>query len=568
MDSDIAREVAAEHGYSYDELVERWDGAPEKIAEDMFRAMDPDTGEMEHIKLFFYQTHFMHAYFFGDNTILNVYKGRRIGLSYVACMAISIDGIRHKNMTFPIVATKEAQAQDRIDDIRTLLKSIPIDYDEIVEKDNKGYIRLFNGSEYVAYTANPDNARGITARTVFIDEMDFVENQEEVIEAFMPTISLGQNGQMLQISTPRVSNSLFMETYRRGIAGADDVISIKQPTFKNADAIDINVPLSEQDIEVVRDDLNPDTFESQRRTDPRGFAQEYLCRPISDEYRFFSKDSVTRAEERGAHDDYTSGSYARAQHKGILVAGVDLASGAGHDDTVISVFEHYGRRRRDQRYKEVVDRAALERSGIPDPDPGNPNHLLKRFAALKEQMGIQHFVIDITGMGQFFNSNITDVLGRGVHQFDFNDKDGLMQMAGDLNANLREDAVTLIPDSEQHDQIVSMVKEQKYDHQKPKLTGKDYSKSKKDDQAMAAILGAYPKMLDTGRSSKLAVAEDREEATPGEGERRRAGPSRPTPGRAASSQGSGQYSSRNISRSGGSERSYTSRHKRRRQTRY
>lgn len=567
MDRELAQQVAAEHGYSYDELVTRWDGSPEKIAEDLFRARDPDTGEMESITLFPYQCQCLHAYFYGDNTILNVYKGRRIGLSYVACMAIGIDGVRNKRMTFPIIATKEKQAQDRIEDLRTLFKSSPLDYDELVDIDNKGYIRLFNGSEYIAYTANPDNARGISAKTVFIDEMAFIENQEEVIEAFMPTISLGSNGQMLQISTPRVSNDLFMDTYRRGRKGADDVISIKQPTFKWADDININVPLTEQDITVVRPDLNPDTFESQRRTDPMGFAQEYLCRPISDEYRFFSEDSVSRAEERGSSEDYNYGPFSTSQKGGILVAGIDLASGSGNDDTVISVFEHY-KKLRFLRYKEVVDRKALELSGILDPDPGNPNHLLRRFRDLKEQMGIDHFIIDATGMGKFFDSNITNILGRGVHKFDFNDKDAVMEMAGDLNAHLREDMVTLVPDEDLHDQLASMVKEQKHDYQKPKLTGKEYSKSGKDDQAMSVILGAYPVMLDTTRSSKLHEAEKPPEHGPTEGYRGGA-KAQSSSGRAGARKSGGQYSSRTILRSeGNGSRSYSGRHARQQISRY
>lgn len=573
INEELAKKFANTTGHSLTELVERWQGSPEQVAEDLFQAQNPDTGEMESMTVFPYQAQFLHAYFYGDSTILNTYKGRRIGMSYIACIAIILDGLRHQNMEFPILATKKDQAQDRIEDIETILKSSPLPFDDLVEKNNNGEIVLYNGSTYKAYTANPDNARGITARTVFIDEMAFVENQEKVIEAFMPTISLGSKGKLLQISTPKVSNDLFMETNRRGREGADDVISIKQPTFKRAENIKIDVPLTEQDAEVVRPDMNAAAFESQRLSDPQGFAQEYLCRPISDEYRFFDEDSVDRAQERGARDNYLYGAYAGADKGGLLVAGIDL--GASGDDTVISVFEHTGKRRY-LRYHEVVTKQTLQLSGIREPDRGNPNHLIQRFKDLKSQIGIDHMVIDATGMGKFFDSNITDVLGRGVHKFDFNNQEAWFDMAGDLNAALREDMVTLVPDDDMRDQMVSMVKTQDEDWKKPKLTGKNHSKNGKDDIAVSLILGAYPVMLNSQRSQRMHAAEDTD-YSPAEGETGRDihSPSgtavHKKSDRTANRNHSGgkqrsgsAYSSGNVTRQSGGNRSYNRRHARRR----
>lgn len=550
MDNQLAEKFANNTEYSFSELVERWNGAPEKVAEDLFQAQNPDTGKMESIDVFSYQAQFLHAYFFSDATILNTYKGRRIGMSYIACIAIIIDGLRHPNMEFPILATKKEQAQDRISDIETLLKSSPLPFDELVDTNNKGEIILYNGSTFKAYTANPDNARGITARTVFIDEMAFVEDQEKVIEAFMPTISLGSKGKLLQISTPKVSNDLFVETNKRGRDGADDVVSIKQPTFSNAEEIDIEVPLTEQPAKVVRPDMNAAAFESQRLSDPQGFAQEYLCRPISDEYRFFAEDSIDRSQKRGSAESYEYGAYVGAERGGLMVAGIDL--GASGDDTVISVFEHTGKRRY-LRYHEVITNQTLQLSGIRDPDRGNPNHLIKRFKDLKSQIGIDHMVIDATGMGKFFDSNITNVLGRGVHKFDFNQQEDWFDMAGDLNAALREDMVTLVPDDDMADQLKSMVKTQDEDWKKPKLTGKNHSKNGKDDIAVSLILGAYPVMLNSQRSQRMHASED-DEYAPAEGE------PRPDPdGRVRSSSGTAvlQNSDRNNNRnfSGGSKRS-------------
>lgn len=505
MDEKLAEQFASETGGDLQSITDRWKGAPEVVAEDLFQSKNFDTGEMEPLELFHpYQPQILHAYFYGDSSILNIYKGRRIGVSFIIVLAMLIDGLSHKEMFFPIVSRRKEQSQSRVNDIRTLINNAKIDIP--VRKDIKNEIVLENGSRFKAYTANPEGARGDdSARTVFVDEMAFLEDQEETMQAFMPFISLGTQGQMVQVSTPKVSNDTFMETHRRGNQyGKNGVISLKQPTFKRADQIDIEKPLYEQNVQPVRPDLNIEAVESERAQDPQGFAQEYLCRPISDEYRFFSTDAVERAQKRGSEGDYAYGAFTGTQYNGTMVAGIDL--GASGDDTVISVFEHY-KRSRYLRYHEVVNQNALELSGISNPDRGNPNHLLKRFRDIKDQMGIDHFVIDSTGMGKFFDSNLTDILGRSVHKFDFNDKEAVLQMAGDLNAALREDMVTLYPDEDMRDQMTSMVKEQKEDWQTPKLSGKDHSKDGKDDIAMSLILGGYPVMLDTSRSTSLRSAD-------------------------------------------------------------
>jgi len=180
--------------------------------------------------------------------------------------------------------------------------------------------------------------------------------------------------------------------------------------------------------------------------------------------------------------------------------------------------------------------------------------LIKRFKDLKEQLGVDHMVIDATGMGKFFDSNITNVLGRGVHKFDFNQQEDWFDMAGDLNAALREDMVTLVPDDDLADQLKSMVKSQDEDWKKPKLTGKGHSKNGKDDIAVSMILGAYPVMLNSQRSQRMHAAEDVDQRSSAEGEVEQGGGTRErsTSGTAVH-QNSGRTANRNFS--GGSKRS-------------
>ena len=513
---EVAQTLADEQEIEADALLERWNGRPEVICEDLFRARDPDTGLMQPIELFDYQKQFLHAYFFGTAPILNVYKGRRIGISYAACMAVIIDGLRHPRMTFPVVATSLDHAQDRIEDIQTLLEHSPLPYDSIVETDNKGEIVLKNGARFKAFTANPDKLRGISARTVFIDEMAFIENQQEVIDAAMPTISLGNSGKVLEVSTPRVSNDLFIETNKRGLAGDEDVIAIKQPTFKNAEDIDIEVPLTAQDAEVVRPDMNADAFESQRLSDPRGFAQEYLCRPLSDEYRFLSKDAVEAAQRRGAaqpdlfsegvgggkktEDPHYWHPATHARSGGMMVMGVDI--GIDRDDTAVAVFEHIGDQRF-LRFHTLVDRNDLRAVGVYPEDPKNPEAIAEYIYRVSENMGVEKVFVDMTGPGRGFQQSIQQRLGNRAQGFNFSNKKELERMWGDLNFALHSNLVHLVPDKTIHEQLLAIVKEQSYEDVRPRFTGKDYSEDGKDDLAMAIVLGSFPPNFKANRSTEL-----------------------------------------------------------------
>jgi hypothetical protein len=107
---ELAEKLAeSEHGLDNAEaLVERWTGHPERIAEDIFRVRNLDSGDIEDLSLFYpYQPKLMHAYFFGDGRIINVYKGRRIGVSFVFGVCMAIDGLAVSRCVLPDCLTDE-----------------------------------------------------------------------------------------------------------------------------------------------------------------------------------------------------------------------------------------------------------------------------------------------------------------------------------------------------------------------------------------------------------------------------------------------------------------------------
>lgn len=490
---DLLQRFCDETGADPAEVEERWAGRPDKIIEDVFRFPD-EYGDPQRITLFGpYQPKFVHAYFYGDASTMNFLKGRRIGGTAVAVLCMALEGLTLPNQLYPIVVTKEEQAWSRINDLREIFKHSV--FDVPLETDNKGTIELWNGTKYMAYTSKPEGARGDGARSILFDEMAFMEKQEEQQRAFNPMLSLS-NGKLLQISTPNSTHDLFMETQNKGTETGytedgekTGVISLFQPTFHNADEIDIEVPLWDQELDLARPDLNIDVVESDRAQDPMGFQQEYLCIPAEENYQFFSNVSVTESMKAGQEADYEWGEYTVPQRGGQNIMFVDV--GVSHDDTVISVFEHVEDRRY-QRHIEPVGKDELRKAGVADPDVENVEHIADRIAQVFRQMECSFLAFDHTGAGQFLKSALGTRIPGGVIPFNFSDSKKVADIFGNANAGLRNGRVTLIPNERLKRQLLAVTRIQKKDSQTPRFSGKDNSPDGRDDMAVATVMSAFP----------------------------------------------------------------------------
>ncbi|QRV15036.1 hypothetical protein JMJ58_19340 [Haloterrigena salifodinae] len=558
---DILASFADQLGVEPEVVEERWDGRPDRLAEDIFRIKDMDTGEVRDLELFETQRKAMMAYFYGDADTINNYKGRRIGYSFVYVVCFLLQGMLVPNSFYPVVSRKYEQAENRIEDVENLIDNAKVEIP--TNFVNKGEIELWNGSGYKAYSGDPDASRGDkSARAVLLDEMAFIEDQKKVKRAFGAFLSLGKGRKMVQVSTPNVKNDLFMSTHKRGTeSGYDEdgnrvgVISIQQPSFYNADEIDISKPLYEQDVQPVRPDMNIEMIEDERASDPLGFGQEYLCRPIVDEYRFFSEEAIDEAMKRG--ENVLTG--LKLPSADFRVIGVDI--GISKDDTVVQVFDHDGARRV-HRYMEIVTDEVLGEHGFGSPDRGNARQVATRIAYLFRELDADLVVLDKTGPGETFDRQITEKLGRAVIGFNFSDKRRVEEMMGDFNNSLRNGKVTLIPDDRFRDELESVVKIKKEDWSVPKFSGKDNSETGKDDTAMAAVLAAFPPgyAVQPGRQAdQRTVEEEFHEMGVIESPQKR------NVAREAAQTDTGAFGSATISRSRGgygSRRSYSARHRR------
>jgi len=504
MDNEKLQKFADQLGADPDAIVDRWQGRPDLVMDDIFRVRDIDTGKPRELELFDVQRKLIHGYFYSDSGTVNAYKGRRIGYSFAVVACFLLEAMFFPNSFYPIVSNSLSQAKDRIADIEQLIDDAKIEIP--TQKTNKDEIVLWNDSSFMAYSSDSDTSRGAdSGRAVLMDEMAFIEDEEQASRAFGAFLALGNNRKMVQVSTPNTKNDEFMETHRRGSSDGDNgILSIKQPTFANAEEIDIHTSLYDQELEPVRPELNIDQIENERLKDPEGFGQEYLCRPVSDEYRFFGENTLQRAQERARANEYQLGVGATKFNGVRRVMGVDI--GINRDDTVISVTDHENDERR-QRLCVAVDDDTLRRAGVKDPDRANANHIAKLIGHIHSEMGVDLVILDKGGVGQTFERIIERQIGRGVVGFDFSDKGAVKDMMEDTNVALRNDNVSLVPKDRLYDEMAAIVKEKRDQYAKPKFSGKDYSESGKDDMAMATVLSTFPPNQNTEPVTRPGVKE-------------------------------------------------------------
>jgi len=490
MNEEALQRFASQLDAEPEAVLSRWEGRPDLIIDDIFRVRDQDTGQLRDLELFDVQRKFVHAYFYSDAGTLNAYKGRRIGYSFVAIACFLLEGLFYPDSFYPLVSRSLGQAKDRIDDIQDLIDGAKIEIP--TEKENTDEVVLWNGTTFMAYSSDSDTSRGgDSARAVLMDEMAFMEDEERAHRAFGAFLALGSNRKMVEVSTPNTKNDLFMQEHRRGTPDGDNgVLSIKQPTFANADDIDIHTSLYEQELEPVRPELNIDQLETQRMRDPEGFGQEYLCRPVSDEYRFFGEEAVDDAIGAGNNPGYETGRGVPADSGVTRVMGVDI--GINRDDTVISITDHASNGDRHHRDLIIASDDTLREAGVDNPDRANANHIADLIHYHFVQSDVDRVIMDKGGAGETFQRIIERKLGRSVVGFDFSAKDDVADMMGDMNIALRNRDVVLYPSDRLADELKSIVKEKRDEYAKPKFSGKDHSQTGKDDAAIATVLSMFP----------------------------------------------------------------------------
>lgn len=154
---------------------------------------------------------------FNDSLLSLVLKARQLGLSWLTlCYALWLMRF-HPSVAVLIFSKRDEEAIELLERLRGINQRLPAWMQSTVNTNSKHDLVLSNGSTAKAFPTT--GGRSYTGSLVIVDEADFVQDLDMLINAVKPTIDAG--GQMIMISTVDKSRpeSPFKRIYRAAKRG-------------------------------------------------------------------------------------------------------------------------------------------------------------------------------------------------------------------------------------------------------------------------------------------------------------------------------------------------------------
>jgi phage FluMu gp28-like protein len=168
---------------------------------------------------------------------------RQSGKSYTVAALILHYALRYPGSRIAILAPGLRQSRKLLKRVMMFLPRLPGVVDGRLLKTK---LELFNGSSIEALPKNPETIRGETLNMVVVDELCFVNDDEELYDAII--FSLGStNGRFIGLSTPGPRDSLFYQMW------TDDqrFPGISRHHVSCREALEPNGPLKKEILEKV-----------------------------------------------------------------------------------------------------------------------------------------------------------------------------------------------------------------------------------------------------------------------------------------------------------------------------
>ena len=134
---------------------------------------------------------------------------RQSGKSWIISALLLWYAITHEDSYLAVLGPSWRQAKLIIRRITYFLKQLP---PGMYFKPLRTVLRFTNGSVIEAFPNNPDTIRGPTLHVVYVDEFNFVADDEDLYDAVLFTLST-TNGKFLCSSTPWNTDSIFYKIF-------------------------------------------------------------------------------------------------------------------------------------------------------------------------------------------------------------------------------------------------------------------------------------------------------------------------------------------------------------------
>ena len=134
---------------------------------------------------------------------------RQSGKSWIISALLLWYAVTHEDSYLAVLGPSWRQAKLIIRRITYFLKRLP---PKMYLKPLKTKLLFTNGSCIEAFPNNPDTIRGPTLHVVYVDEFNFVADDEDLYDAVLFTLST-TNGKFLCTSTPWNTDSVFYKIF-------------------------------------------------------------------------------------------------------------------------------------------------------------------------------------------------------------------------------------------------------------------------------------------------------------------------------------------------------------------
>jgi hypothetical protein len=164
-----------------------------------------------------------------DNPYSIVLKSRQLGISTLAAGYSLWLMLFHKDKNILCIATKQETAKNMVTKVKFMFDNLPSWLKIGFEENNKLTLRLNNGSQIKATSANSDAGRSEAVSLLLVDEAAFIEQIGEIWASAQQTLATG--GGAIVLSTPYGTGNWFHKTWVAAESQENDFLPIKLPWY-------------------------------------------------------------------------------------------------------------------------------------------------------------------------------------------------------------------------------------------------------------------------------------------------------------------------------------------------
>ena len=164
-----------------------------------------------------------------DNPYSIVLKSRQLGISTLAAGYSLWLMLFHKDKNVLCIATKQETARNMVTKVKFMFDNLPTWLKIGAEENNKLSLRLSNGSQIKATSANSDAGRSEAVSLLIVDEAAFIEQIDHIWASAQQTLATG--GGAIVLSTPYGTGNWFHKTWVAAENQQNDFLPIKLPWY-------------------------------------------------------------------------------------------------------------------------------------------------------------------------------------------------------------------------------------------------------------------------------------------------------------------------------------------------